>query len=98
MVKNDNINENIEANDDLVGDSSSIEEITIEAAMERMYEIQQIIENGEISLNESVKLFEEASKLYKICNDKLNALEERVKILQKSSDGGLEKTVFRTDD
>lgn len=59
------------------------EELTIEQAMDRMDEIQSLINDGEISLNESVKLFEEASKLYKFCNEKLDALEERVKILQK---------------
>ena len=63
-----------------------------------MEEIQTLIQNGEISLNESVELFEEAAKLYKFCNDKLNELEDRVKILSKNAEGKLEPVPFETID
>ena len=74
------------------------EELDVEAALERLEEIRTIIEQGEISLNESVTLFEEASKLYAFCNTKLDALEERVKILSKNSQGKLEPIPFEYDE
>lgn len=72
--------------------------ITVEQAVQRMEEIQEIIQKGEISLKESVELFEEAAKLYKFCSESLTALEDRVKILSKSSDGGLEAVPFDIDE
>ncbi len=74
------------------------EELTVEAALERMDEISAVIENGEISLNESVKLFEEAAMLYAFCNERLSELDERVKILAKSADGRLEPVPFEYDE
>ncbi len=74
------------------------EELTVEAAMERLEEIQDIINKGEISLNESVALFEEAAKLYQFCNEKLNELEDRVKILTKNAEGKLEPMPFEGDE
>ncbi len=73
------------------------EELTIEKAIERMEEIQEKIQSGEISLNESVKLFEEAAKLYQYISSKLDELENRVKILSKGADGKLEKIPFEEE-
>ena len=74
------------------------EELTIEQVLARMEEIQSVIENGEISLKDSVKLFEEAAKLYEFCNGNLDALEDRVKILAKTVDGKLEKIPFEAQE
>lgn len=73
-------------------------EMTVEKAMERMEEIQNIILDGNILLNESVELFEEAAKLYEFCNKKLNALENRVKIITKSAEEKLEAVPFGEDE
>lgn len=72
--------------------------ITVEQAVQRMEEIQEIIQKGEISLKESVDLFEEAANLYKFCSDRLIELEDRVKILSKTADGKLEEVPFNTDE
>lgn len=73
-------------------------EITVETALERMDEIRSIIEQEDITLNESVELFEEASKLYTFCNEKLAKIEERVKILTKNAQGQLEPVAFEYDE
>ena len=72
--------------------------ITVEQAVQRMEEIQEIIQKGEISLKESVDLFEEAANLYKFCSERLTELEDRVKILSKTADGKLEEVPFNTDE
>ncbi len=74
------------------------EELTVEVALARMEEIRSIIEEGEISLNESVTLYEESLKLYEFTSAKLGELENRVKILAKNSEGRLEPVPFETEE
>lgn len=74
------------------------EELTVETALERMDEIRSIIEQGDITLNKSVELFEEASKLYAFCNDKLAEIDDRVKLLTKNAQGKLEPVAFEYDE
>ncbi len=44
------------------------------------------LEGGELSLDESIKVFEEAITLIKICNEKLSNAEQKVRILIESQD------------
>ena len=81
-----------------MAEKKNSQKLTVEQAMLRMEQIQEIIQKGEISLNKSVELFEEAAKLYAFCNDKLNELEDRVKILSKSTDGKIIEIPFEVDD
>lgn len=65
-----------------------MENITFEQAMNRLEEIVSALENNQISLEKSVKLFQEGIQLTKLCNDKLEGIENKVaKILV---DGKLE--------
>lgn len=73
-------------------------ELEIEDAIARLDEIRSVIEDGDVTLNESVKLLEEASALYAFCNEKLAAIENRVRILTKNAQGKLESTAFEYDE
>ena len=65
-----------------------MENITFEQAMNRLEEIVSASENNQISLEKSVELFQEGIQLTKLCNDKLEGIENKVaKILV---DGKLE--------
>lgn len=65
-----------------------MENITFEQAMNRLEEIVSALENNQISLEKSVELFQEGVQLTKLCNDKLEGIENKVaKILV---DGKLE--------
>lgn len=65
-----------------------MENITFEQAMNRLEEIVSALENNQISLEKSVELFQEGIQLTKLCNDKLEGIENKVaKILV---DGKLE--------
>ena len=55
--------------------------ISYEDALKRLEEIIKLLENGESPLDESLALYEEGVKLVKICSDRLDAAEERVRIL-----------------
>jgi len=60
--------------------------LTIEAAMERLEEIVTELEEGTLSIDESLKRYEEGIELTKFCNEKLNKTEEKIKMLRRSGD------------
>lgn len=62
-----------------------IEPKNFEEALERLQEIVEKLEAGEVSLEESVHAFEEGQKLSIYCQHKLKAAEESLKKLVKNS-------------
>ncbi len=58
-----------------------------EDAMARLEEIVQSLESGELSLEDSIKAFEEGMKLAKFCSKKLDEAEKKVSILIKEDSG-----------
>lgn len=54
-----------------------MKELTYEKAYKRLEEIVEKLENGSVPLEESMKLFEEGTKLANFCNSKLNAAEQK---------------------
>lgn len=57
--------------------------ITFEDSLKRLQEISEKLESEEISLDESVKLYEEGIELSKNCFNELNNAELKVKELKK---------------
>jgi exodeoxyribonuclease VII, small subunit len=62
------------------------DDVTFEAAILRLEEIVRALETGNAPLDMSLSLFEEGVSLVKLCNNKLDTAEQRVKILTASSD------------
>ncbi|MGQ9560353.1 MAG: exodeoxyribonuclease VII small subunit [Candidatus Oleimicrobiaceae bacterium] len=60
---------------------------TFESAMQRLEEIVQILERGDTSLEESLRLFEEGTELAKFCQARLAEAEAKLKVLVKKDDG-----------
>jgi exodeoxyribonuclease VII small subunit len=60
---------------------------TFEHSMHRLEEIVDRLERGEVSLDESLKLFEEGMEISKSCLSKLSAAETRLKSLSKDMNG-----------
>ena len=52
----------------------------------KLEEITDKLENDKLSLDESVKLFEEGMKISKECNEKLEDAEKRITVLLKVND------------
>ena len=67
-------------------------EITFEAAMARLEEIVRALEGGNAPLDTSLALCEEGVSLVKFCNQKLDAAEQKVKILQRGENGEMTET------
>lgn len=57
-----------------------------EDAMERLEEIVQSLESSDLSLDDSLAIFEEGVKLIGFCSKKLEEAEEKVNLLVKESD------------
>ena len=55
--------------------------MSFEKKLSRIEEIVQKMEDGQISLDESLKLFEEGVSLSRQCNKELDEAEQRVKKL-----------------
>ena len=65
-----------------------------EDALEKLEKIVSRLEEGDIPLEESLKLFEEGIRLSRFCNQKLDEAEKRVEILLKDKNGTLKPQLF----
>jgi exodeoxyribonuclease VII small subunit len=69
--------------------------LTFESASARLEEIVKILEQGNSSLDESLKLYEEGVLLVRFCNDSLDNAEKKIKMLVTDSKGEIvEKDFF----
>ena len=66
---------------------------SFEEALAKLEQITKELEEGDLSLEESLKYFDEGVKLAEYCNSKLNDAQKKVEILLKK-DSGVEPTVF----
>jgi exodeoxyribonuclease VII small subunit len=65
-----------------------------EDALNKLEKIVSKLEDGEIPLEESLKLFEEGIRLSRLCNQKLEEAEKRVEILMKGKNGMIKPHPF----
>ena len=72
-------------------------DISFEQALQRLEEIADSLENGDFSLEESIKLYEEGVNLIKLCNSKLEGVESSIKILI-NNDGELTEEDFNPNE
>jgi exodeoxyribonuclease VII small subunit len=63
--------------------------IAFETAFSRLEEILNRLNTGTISLDDSLKLYEEADQLIRVCSHRLNEAERRIEILVKNRQGEL---------
>ncbi|HUJ19549.1 MAG TPA: exodeoxyribonuclease VII small subunit [Nitrospirota bacterium] len=69
-----------------------------EDALARLEEIVKELESGDLSLDLSLKLFEEGVKLSRICNKRLEEAERRVEVLLKDKAGIVTAQPFREEE
>jgi len=65
-----------------------------EDALSKLEKIVSTLEEGDIPLEESLKLFEEGIRLSRFCNQKLDDAEKKVEILLKGKNGLLKAHPF----
>ena len=69
-------------------------EMKFEDGLKRLEKIVEELENGSLSLDESLEKYEEGIKLSKACSKKLEVARKKVEILLKSEDGSVELKEF----
>lgn len=69
-------------------------DMSFEASIKRLDEIVKLLEKGDAPLSESLKLFEEGTKLIGNCDKLLNEAEQKVVKLRKGQDGEPEELPF----
>ncbi len=67
---------------------------TFENAMKRLETLVHELESGDLSLDESLKKFQEGIKLSKFCSGKLDETEKKVSILLKDEEGKVREEPF----
>jgi exodeoxyribonuclease VII small subunit len=71
---------------------------TFENALSQLESIVARLENGDLPLEDSLKLFEEGIKLSRFCNQKLNEAQKKVEVLLKGSGGESEPQPFEPEE
>ncbi len=70
---------------------------TFETALKKLENITRKLENEDISLDESIALFEEGVKLVRFLQGKLNEVERKVEILVKEPEERFKTEEFEED-
>jgi exodeoxyribonuclease VII small subunit len=60
----------------------------------RLEDIVEALEEGELSLDDSLKRFEEGIKLSRRCEKALTTAEKKIEVLMKDADGALKAEPF----
>lgn len=60
-------------------------ELTYEESLDRLIRVVEQLEQGDLGLEESMKLFQEGMELAARCEQKLKAVEEQVRVLVEGS-------------
>ncbi len=70
-------------------------QMKFEDALSRLEAIVKDLESGEIEIERALSLFEEGTRLSRMCAQKLLKIEKRVEILKKGEDGSEALELFR---
>jgi len=70
---------------------------SFEESLKKLETIVDRLEKGDLSLEDSLKLFEEGVGLSAACKKELDAAEGKVQMLVKQRDGSLKMEPFPTD-
>ncbi len=73
-------------------------EMKFEAALTKLEGIVKKLEEGELPLDDSLKMFEEGVKLAKFCGEKLDAAERKIEVLVNVEGDEAKTTLFDTGD
>lgn len=71
---------------------------TFETSLQELERIVRNLENGDLALEESLKLFEDGVKISRECQERLNQAERRIEILMKDGDGNPALETIRAED
>lgn len=62
-------------------------EIKFEEALKKLEKIVEELESGKLSLDDSLKKYEEGVKLSRLCHKTLQAAQKKIQVLTKKGEG-----------
>ena len=68
--------------------------LTFEKAMEQLEKIVETMESGALSLEQSLKKFEEGMQLSQYCARKLEETEKKISLILEKTDGTFDEVPF----
>lgn len=71
---------------------------TFEANLQELERIVRKLEDGDLALEESLKLFEDGVKLSRECQERLNQAERRIEILMRDGEGNPALETIKAED
>jgi exodeoxyribonuclease VII small subunit len=69
-----------------------------EQSLKKLEDAVTRLESGDLSLDDSLKVFEEGVRHASVCSRKLNEAQKKVELLLKHKDGSFYKEEFHADD
>ncbi len=69
-----------------------------EVSLKELEKIVRKLEDGDLTLEESLKLFEDGVKLSRECQERLNQAERRIEVLLKDENGDSVLNVVKAED
>ena len=75
-----------------------MKEMTYEQAYEKLEEYTEQLESGELTLEESLKVFEKAVGLIRYCGEKLDGAKKQMLVLVESLDGEMQEKPFNPEE
>ena len=70
---------------------------TFEQSMEKLEQIVQELESGDLPLEEAMEKFEEGIKLSNLCSEKLDETEKKITLLMQNQKGNVLEKPFKSD-
>ena len=70
--------------------------MSFELAMSRLEEIVGKLDSGKATLDESLKLYEEGIALVRLCSERLDSAEQKIKLVKASADGNFFEEDFES--
>ena len=71
---------------------------TFESAMKRLEEISDLMDRGDLGLDDTIKLFKEGTELSKMCKSMLDEAELEMKMLVEGENGSTQLVDFESKD
>jgi exodeoxyribonuclease VII small subunit len=71
---------------------------SFEEALKRLEEIVQLMESGDLTLEDSLGLFEEGVRLTRVCSQRLDEAEKKIEVLTRDEQGGVKARSVDPDD
>jgi len=71
---------------------------TFETSLKELEKIVRRLEEGDLPLEDSLKLFEDGVKLSRECQERLNQAERRIEVLLKDENGNPKLEIIKSED